>query len=342
MVEKKRKVLYLVRGSRLFFSCFAFLLLSFPACAAELVTALPATRSVELRAFTRAKASIELIAESQGKVLEVLAEVGDQIGEEGVFARLDPTFIELERATNEAMQKKLVAQLAYNTKEVTRYRRLVAGKSAPQSQLDALTLSLSNSKYELESLKTEGEVLRERLLRTAVRVPAGWKIISRAVEPGQWVNVGQVLGQAGDFQTLLVPFALTAQQYKALREKEHLELFIEDEKQVVPASIEFVSPGFDAQTRKIGVTLCISRGLEEFRGGLQCSLKIETQGASGSVILPRKSLEQRYEQYWVKREDGQSIQVTFLGLADESSPDMVRIASDTIQPGQRFYLLDSN
>ncbi len=78
-----------------------------------------------------------LVSEESGRVDAVLVDVGDTLGENGLFATMDTTFIELDLAGNRADQTRLRSDLDYNKKEMDRYQRLVKNKNAAQSTLDS-------------------------------------------------------------------------------------------------------------------------------------------------------------------------------------------------------------
>lgn len=309
-----------------------------PAPAQELATALPATSRIQLSGFTRARAVVPLVAEATGKVLRVLADVGQPVGQGGVFALVDPTFIQLELRDNAVQQDRLRARIAYDDTEAARYRRLVDQGSAAQARLDELEQALSQSRHELAALEVGHDVLAERLARTRVTAPAGWLVMAREAEPGQWVTQGQTLGQAGDFGTLLVPFALAPEQLAALQGAGGaLTLALPDLGREVPATVHRIYPGFDPETRKTAVDLAVT-GLPGARGGLRAVLALEVPDPAGGVLLPRAAVSERYEQHWVRRDDGTEVQVVLLGNHGGPGGDLLRVASPEIAPGQRFAL----
>ncbi len=113
--------------------------------------------------FTRARAEIPLVAEATGKVLRVMADVGQPVGANGVFAQVDPTFIELDLRDNAVQRGRLRERMAYDETEAGRYRRLVGQGNAAQARLDELEQALSQSRHELAALEVARDVLAERL-----------------------------------------------------------------------------------------------------------------------------------------------------------------------------------
>lgn len=318
----------------------ALLAASLPAAAAEIVSALPAGRDVTLTAFTRARASMDLTAENPGRVLAVAGEVGQAIGRDGVFARLDPTLTVLELEKNRVEQARLASAAAYLDKEAGRYRTLVAGNVADQASLDKLEQDLDAARRQLAALKVEEKRLAEVIARHVVRAPAGWRIVRRDVEPGQWVAAGQVLGRAGDFARLLAPLALAPEELAALRRVgKDLRVSLPDLGLDVPAEVYRVSPAFDPDTRKTALDLALRGDLPELRGGLRVLLRLTVPDAAGAVLLPEAALRRRYDEYFLLREGGERVPVVLL---ERTADGRVRVANHTLKPGDRFQLGTEN
>jgi len=313
----------------------ALLTLAAPALAADTFTAQAAPRTVTLTGFTRARAEVDLVAEESGRVQRVAADVGDEIGAGGVFSCQDPTFLRLDLAANEVEQQRLSSQVAYLDLEAGRYRTLVAEHTAQQSILDEMEQNLDQARHQLEALKVAADVLRERIERLCVKAPTGWRVSERLVEPGQWVTAGTVVGRAGDYSILVAPFALSPEEYQALRRADELSLTLTGLGQQLRARIHTVSPSFDENTRKITVELAMDAGLAERRGGLRARLKLATDDESGAVLVPPQAVAERYEQHWLTRADGSQAAVVLLGPGPSGT---LRVAGPGVAPGQQFLV----
>ncbi|MEY6433131.1 efflux RND transporter periplasmic adaptor subunit [Thioalkalicoccus limnaeus] len=304
--------------------------------ATGLVTAKPAERVLTLTGFTRPRAEFPLVAETTGRIDEVRYDLGDTVGEDGLFAIVDDTFIRLDIDENRIQQDRLRAQIDYDEREAARYRELARQQNVAASQAEALEQALRNNRHELLALETRQRGLEERLARTRIRAPIGWRVTERAVEPGQWVREGEPIGAVGDFTTLLVPFALTPEQYRLLQgDATDLSLELPDLGHRVPARLFRAHPGFDPGTRKIPVDLEVGGQLEPRRGGLRARLTLSLPTPSAAVLLPGAAVEQSYEEHWVTRADGERIQVIVLGRLNGPDGDMVRVSAAALRPGDR-------
>ncbi|MGD8995917.1 MAG: hypothetical protein PVH34_11930, partial [Syntrophobacterales bacterium] len=78
-----------------------------PSAPGDVVVAKPAMRWVTLTGYTRARYVMDIVSEESGHCVKVTADVGDQIGKDGLFALLDTTFIDLTLKKNRVDQQRL-------------------------------------------------------------------------------------------------------------------------------------------------------------------------------------------------------------------------------------------
>jgi len=302
----------------------------------ETFVAQSAARQSALTGFTRARSSMTLVTEESGRVQQVMADVGDTLGKNGMFARLDTTFIKLDLAANRADQQRLKSDLDYNTKEMDRYRALVKSRNAAQSTLDSNVRAHQSALQQLRAIQVRERVLMERMKRFSIKGPADWKVVTRHIEPGEWITKGQAVAELGRYDILLVPFALTSAEYRALKEMgDTVDLRLTDLGTVIKARVARVSPGFDAQTRKINVDLEIDKGDFEFRGGIRTELVIKLPDPGGAVMVPKSALVKAYEEYFLMTPDGARVRVVLLGSAEDG---MRRVSGNDVRPGDTFLL----
>ncbi|MDZ7753147.1 MAG: efflux RND transporter periplasmic adaptor subunit [Gammaproteobacteria bacterium] len=300
----------------------------------DVVKAGAAVREVRLSGFTRPRARLQVITEEAGRVLEVPWEVGEAVAAEGVFARLDTTFLALELEANEVEQARLRARIDYDLKETQRQRVLAERGDSSRAALDAAEQALRDGRYALQALEVAARVLEERLRRTRIHAPAGWRVSRRQVEPGQWVNVGDPLGEVVDLSLLVVPYALTAEQFNALKVRpDGLRLELPELAETVAAEVHRVSPHFDPTTRKIPVELALRLEPEQARGGWRALLTLELAAEPGTVQVSRRVLRGSYEEHWLVREGGERVPVTVLRGLDA---DSVTVNAPGLAPGDRF------
>ncbi len=304
-----------------------------------LCTARAALQTTVLRGYTRARWRRFLTCEEPGRCLEVRAEMGDLIPEDALFAKIDTTFIELELEANQAACARLENQKEYWQREVERYRKLSGSKAVSETRVQELELKYDQARLGLVELKVKAAVLKERRLRCSIKAPAGWHLLERKLEPGEWLTRGRVVGLVGDYRSLLVPFSLTPAQYEWLKNEGaggKVSLILDDESRSatkVPARLLRTSPAFDQKTRKIMVELEVSQGLSARRGGIALELAIKLPEAGSVVEVPAPAVFERYGAFWLVRENGTEVKVVKLGQAANGD---FRIVGENVKSGDRF------
>jgi RND family efflux transporter MFP subunit len=307
-------------------------------------TLLPARKQVLLTGFTRARATLDISSEVPGRCLEITADVGEAIKNDGIFAVIDSTLIGLELQANEIDSQQVRRQILYESQQVKRYRQLLSSKSSSKVRLDELKLQLDQSRLKLDQLQVEQKRLQELLSRHQVKAPAGWWIIERHVEPGQWIAGGQVLAKAGDYRTLLVPLAVTPAELGALKQEQTIALHLPEDDIDGQGTLFQISPGFDPHTRKIRLAILLDQPTYDKislkQGGVRVEVPILMPDPMHAFLVPAPALVERYEDHWLTRQDGSRVRVIVLGptIGPDKDKEWIRITSADLKTGDIFSL----
>ena len=140
-----------------------------------------AFQDVALIGFTRPRATVQLIAEEAGRFETVAVDIGDVIGEQQQFGCLDSVYVDLKLAANQARQIRLRADLAYFSKQVTRFPDLVQRNTTAQSELDDLQRKKTGTAAELDEAQIEHKELLEHKRRHCIEAARNWQVTERLV-----------------------------------------------------------------------------------------------------------------------------------------------------------------
>lgn len=317
---------------------FFLVWISLPAHSEETwATLQPSYREVTFTGFSRARHSMTLATEVSGKVSHIFVDTGDTIPSDGKVSCLDDTFtrIDISSTQNDIEQAKI--DVAYYKKQVGRYQKLTDKKSASLNQLDDMKRQLGTAKRVEQRKRLLKQRQQETLSRHCIKSPAGWMVDERYIEQGQWLNVGNPIAKVGDYSTLRVPFALSVDELNALKSNERdLSVWLPEYQQQVHAIVERISPAFDEKSRKIQVDLLLSGNLPAQRGGLRVILKLMLPDPSHIFWISANALDQRFEEVWLHRKDGQSLQIELLGSAKNGQ---ARVSSPDLKRGDQFKLI---
>ena len=304
-----------------------------------LCTARPAMQTTVLRGYTRARWRRALVCEESGRCLEVYGEMGDVVAADGLFAKIDTTFIDLELEANRAACARLENQIKYWRHEVERYRKLSGQKAVSTKKVLDMEQKFDQAKLALAELKIKARVLAERRRRCRITAPPNWYILKRQAEPNEWLTRGQVVAVVADYSTLLVPFSLTLSQYEWVKQAAaagSLQLTAAAAgpgAEKIPVRLEHISPAFNLKSRKILVELELDKGLKEMRGGIAMELTLTIPEPGAVVAVPVGALVERYDAFWLMRPDGGEIKVVKLG---RTADGLIKVAGKNVKPGDSF------
>jgi len=302
----------------------------------QLVGVQPALQPTTLTGFTRARHSLPIASEISGKVTHIYADIGQAIPENGIFSCLDKTFIKLDIASTENSIAQHSVDLKYLSKQVARHKKLVKTNSAAISLLDDLMRQKDNAYRAIQQEKINKQKQLETKSRHCIKAPKNWKLTQRNIEVGQWITAESAIAQADDYSQLLIPLTLTTQELRSLEKKQNkLTIYLPEYQQELAASIERISPAFDEKSHKIRVDLLITDTEKYNRGGIRVELKLELPDKLNTFYIPVKALDERFEEVWLTRKNGQKIRVMLL---DYIGDDRAKISSSMIKMSDQFKL----
>lgn len=192
--------------------------------AATVEVATAETRSlretVEAVGTTRAKQSIDIVPETDGRVVELAIRPGLQVDKGAVLVRLDDTIARADLAEAEARLTEREQALA----RITQLRRTNAVAQATQEEA---TARLAEARAQLDRA-------RQRLVERTIEAPFSGVVGLAEVDEGARVDVGTLITRLDDLSEIEVEFALP----------ETLFAVIETGQQVIARSAAFPGQTF--------------------------------------------------------------------------------------------------
>lgn len=130
-----------------------------------------------------------LAAEVSGRLLWV-AEVGDELDEGGVVARIDDALLREDHAEREADVGRIQARLEFLKLEASRLKRLASSNNAAQSQLEQVDSDRLAARSELKSAQARERRSAALLERAQLRAQFAGIVTERLLHAGEWADEG--------------------------------------------------------------------------------------------------------------------------------------------------------
>ena len=270
-------------------------------------------------------------AEVEGR-LEWVAEIGAEIAEGEMVARLDDALLRQSLAVGEAAVARERARLTYLDAQVKRFEKLVTQNTATRSRLDEAIAERDVAGSELRAARARVALTRERLERTRVKAPFGGIVTERLRQKGEWAESGETVVRIVDVKSLEVQTWIPIAALAFVREGS--ELALETNPSKTAGTVRTIVPVGDNRSRLYEIRLQIDA--ESWPVGQDVRVAIPTAAARAVTAIPRDAL--------VLRRGGAAVyRVDENDLADRVSvtPGIAHgalIEVDGIVPGDRVVI----
>jgi len=290
-----------------------------------------------------------------GRMIERPVNVGDRVEPGQVLAKLDP---ENEVNALRSAQSNLAAaqgQLTYARATFERQRQLLANGHTPRARFDQAQKALQNAQSQFDDAEAQLEIATDRVSYTTLKADAAGTVIARGAEPGEVVQVGQMIVRVARQGGRDAVFDVPAQLLRTASPDSEITVRLTDEPAVTATGrVREVAPQADPVTRTFEVKVGLNGPPEEMRLGATVtgSVKLDSEAV---IAIPASALTEFNRQPAVWIVDPKSLTVTLRNVELlRHDPGTVVIAEglDTgdivvtagiqaLHPGQKVRLLGS-
>jgi membrane fusion protein (multidrug efflux system) len=266
---------------------------------------------------------VKVLAESEGRVTDVLVEEGDRVSKGqplSLLAREDA-----EIALRKARVKEENARMKFERAEKMVTDQLV-------------------SREEFDRLRTEHEVARQeaaeaqwKLDKTTIRSPFRGRITERIVQPGQHVRPGDVLYSVADFDPLIARIYLPERDVFGLQEGREVRIRLKaSEETRFRGRIRQISPIVDPSTGTVKVTVEAIEPPAEVRPGAFVSIDIIRETRPRAVLIPREAVIRELADAYVFVAKGEKAERRTIALGLEEGPHVEAVSG--VKAGEQVII----
>ena len=231
----------------------------------------PVVRDVVVSGRTEPNRTVELKAETEGRVVELGAERGRPVAAGEPVARLD----ERERQARLEQAEAMVAQreLQYKAAKDLETRQL-----ASQVQIAEAYANLVTARAELEQIRLDLE-------RTEITAPFDGVLEDRSVEIGDYVGIGDPVARVADNDPLIAVGELSEREIGALSVggKGRVQLVSGS---VAEGTVRYISPVADESTRTFRIELAIANPDNALPAGMTAELRLPAAEIEAHFLSP--------------------------------------------------------
>lgn len=270
-----------------------------------------------------------LATEVDGKLVKVV-EVGTQVKEDQVVARIDPTFITLKIEEYQAGVERDRARLDFLKGEVQRLKRLAQQSNASQTLLDQTRAEREVARNELRIARTRLKQAREEKRRHVMRAPFDGVVVERLMRRGERAAVGDEVIRLIDSQALEVQARVPLSARDFVREGNSLLLRFNDSNH--QGRVRALVTVGDERSRLLDLRVALPDN--GYTVGQPLRVSLPTAQAREVVAVPRDALVLRRDGASVYRINAENKAERVVVQVGSASGDLVEVIGG-LQAGDR-------
>lgn len=235
------------------------------------ISAEPITNEVVVTGRTQASRQVELKAETEGQVVEIIAERGTAVTGDQVIARLE----EGDRKARVAEAKERIAQ------------RQIEFNAAKELETKGFNskVRLAQAGADLEAARAELKKAELDLENTEIKAPFEGLIADQSIEIGDYVGVGDMLFNIVDLDPVELNGFVTEHQIQLITlGKKARARFINN--QEIEGTVTYIAPAANPQTRTFEIEISLPNPGNKIIDGMTAQIFIPTEERKVHKISP--------------------------------------------------------
>jgi multidrug efflux pump subunit AcrA (membrane-fusion protein) len=336
-------------------------------------------RAVEAVGSLFAYDEVTVSAEAEGRVEQVLADVGDRVGKGQVLARVSPVEFELtmeqQRAAlaqsrarlglreedgelkdvrQAAEVKKAAADLAEAEQKFKRAEALLesgviarqvfdeaeARHKAARATYDLAVQQVENLRASMQQTQATLNLANKRLKDTQIRAPFAGRIKERAVTVGQYLKVQSPVMTIVNVDPLRVRLSVPEKMAPWVRVGRSVNLALEAfPGRAFVGRIARINPAVDEKTRTFEVEALVANRAGELKPGSFVKATLQSDKVDTIITIPQTAVAYLFGTYKVFVVQGQTVKEREVKLGDHFG-DRVEVL-EGLQPSDKLAVGES-
>jgi RND family efflux transporter MFP subunit len=228
-----------------------------------------------------------------GKIIERKVDVGANVKKGQILARLDAADTHLNVASALADVRAAEAGYSLAEAEVKRQRQLFAKKFISASALDSREAELKSASAKVAQVKAQAKVSANQTQYTNLTADRDGIVTMIHAEPGQVVEMGNVVVQIADTREIEVLVAVP--ESRMVEVKLNMPVTIRmwaDRQKAYTGAVREIAPAADSATRAFNVRVTLKDADAEVKLGMTAGVKFNQQAeqADTGLLIPNAAL----------------------------------------------------
>ena len=259
------------------------------------VVATPVRDRATLSGVIEAKRRVRISSETNGRVLEIGAEELDAVGPDQLLVQVDPLQARVAVERGEAAVTRARSEFGLAETSQDRQQSLKERAVASDSALDDANNRSRVAHATIRDVLAQLEQAQDELAKKTIRAPFHGVLASFEVELGEYVRVGQELGELLDLSTARVTIGLSDRQIVGVRAGQLVELEIEAlPNESFEGRVLRVGVAARRDSRKFPVEIELDNAERRLLPGMVARVTLDFGGETKRILVPREAVVGEY------------------------------------------------
>ena len=257
------------------------------------VTSMNLTEEESVMGMIYSRASPSLATEVSGRVIEVLADIGDEVNKGQVLAKIDPEKYRLQLAQSKAEMARLSALLINQELDLKRAEELFKDSLVSAEMIDRSRAEYIALKEQINAAEAQLNNSNRLIEETEIKAPIKSKVSAKNIDVGDFVQTGIIVFELVDTNNLRV--ALSFPEYLNLKLKKGLDVYLTTPTsidQLIETTIKDIKPDVNSNSRSITAIVDFENPGSWVPGAsTQATITLST--IKNALVLPQLSVVRR-------------------------------------------------
>ena len=257
------------------------------------VSSIDLTEEESVMGMIYSRASPSLAAEVSGRVIEILADIGDEVDKGQVLAKIDPEKYTLQFAQSKAEMARLSALLINQELDLKRAEQLFKDSLVSEEMIDRTRAEYNALKEQINAAEAQLNNSKRLIEETEIKAPIKSKVSAKNIDVGDFVQTGVIVFELVDTENLRV--ALSLPEYQNLKLKKGLSVYLTTPTsidQLIETTIKDIKPDINANSRSITAIVDFENPGSWVPGAsTQATIILST--VKNALVLPQLSVVRR-------------------------------------------------
>ena len=239
------------------------------------------------------RSSPEIAAEVSGRVISVIADIGDAVDKGQVLAQIDSEKYDLQLAQSKAEIARLSALLVNQELDLKRAEKLFKDSLVSEEMVDRTRAEFTALSEQINAANAQLRNSERLIEETKIKAPIKTQVSAKHIDIGDFVQNGMIVYELVDTKNLRV--ALSFPEYQSLKLKKGLKVFLTtptSKDQNVETIIKEIKPNVNSNNRSITAIVDFDNP-GSWVPGASTQARIILSTYEDAVVLPQLAVVRR-------------------------------------------------